>query len=547
MAVRTDAASDYLLRSANLPSSTAFTVCGWAVMDVDKNTDTTLATLENALTAATSGYYLTTGATGTELIVYSTALPGASATLISMAVGTPFFWAMSANGAGAGLLKVSARTVSENSLTSVTNTSGSFTSAALYIGNEGYGLAKPFDGRHWNVKCWDRALTDAELLVESFFDRVMYPSSLNFHWPLHDVNDTSDRSGNGRDATVGGTLTSGDSISNLWKPSPKFWTSGVAIPGVTGVSATSQVQTSAASGTASPANVTAAVASSQAQTSAATGTHAPAAVTAASATSQAQTSSASGVQTFGITGNSATSQAQTSAASGTHTPAAVTGTSATSQAQTSSASGAQTFGVTADSATSQAQTSAASGTAAPAAVTGVSASSQAQTSSASGTAAPAAVTAASATSQAQTSAASGVFVAAGSVSGTSATSQAQTSAASGTFTPPVVVPRRTGGGWKRAKPRPETRDYFEEALRAPFRSPEPIGPETVAPVLESAPFPRLALPKQLTAAIGTALAGPALATLPSRLSPAPVGVPRLLAEPDDDIPEEVVLELLSYV
>lgn len=223
MAVRTDAASDYLLRSANLPSSTAFTVCGWAVMDVDKNTDTTLATLENALTAATSGYYLTTSATGTELFVYSTA-SGGSATLISMAVGTPFFWAMSANGAGAGLLKVSARTASENSLTSVTNTSGSFTSAALYIGNEGYGLAKPFDGRHWNVKCWDRALTDAELLVESFFDRVMYPSSLNFHWPLHDVNDTADRSGNGRDATVGGTLTSGDSISNLWKPSPKFWT-----------------------------------------------------------------------------------------------------------------------------------------------------------------------------------------------------------------------------------------------------------------------------------------------------------------------------------
>lgn len=274
------------------------------------------------------------------------------------------------------------------------------------------------------------------------------------------------------------------------------------ITGVAGVSTTSQAQTSAASGTASPASVTAAVASSQAQTSAATGTHAPAAVTAASATSQAQTSSASG---------------------------------------------AQTFGVTADSATSQAQTSAASGTAAPAAVTGVSASSQAQTSSASGTAAPAAVTAASATSQAQTSDASGVFVAAGSVSGASATSQVQTSAASGTFTPPVVVPRRAGGGWKRVKPRPEIRDYFEEALRAPFRSPEPIGPETVAPVLESAPFPRLALPKQLTAAIGTALAGPALATLPSRLSPAPVGVPRLLAEPDDDIPEEVVLELLSYV
>ena len=274
------------------------------------------------------------------------------------------------------------------------------------------------------------------------------------------------------------------------------------ITGVAGVSTTSQAQTSAASGTASPASVTAAVASSQAQTSAATGTHAPAAVTAASATSQAQTSSASG---------------------------------------------AQTFGVTADSATSQAQTSIASGTAAPADVTGVSASSQAQTSSASGTAAPAAVTAASATSQVQTSTASGVFVAAGSVSGISATSQAQTSAASGTFTPPIVVPRRAGGGWKRTKPRPETRDYFEEALRAPFRSPEPIGPETVAPVLESAPFSRLALPKQLTAAIGTALAGPALAALPSRLSHVPVGVPRLLAEPDDDSPEEVVLELLSYV
>lgn len=133
--------------------------------------------------------------------------------------------------------------------------------------------------------------------------------------------------------------------------------------GVTGTGASSQAQTSSASGSHTVAAVTGTATSSQAQTSAATGAHAPAAVT----------------------GTATTSQAQTSAASGSHTIAAVTGSATSSQAQTSSASGSHTIAaVTGDATSSQAQTSAATGSHAVQAVTGISASSQAQSSSESG-------------------------------------------------------------------------------------------------------------------------------------------------------------------
>jgi hypothetical protein len=97
---------------------------------------------------------------------------------------------------------------------------GSFTVAQATLGNDLSG-ATVFDGRIWNATLWDRALTEAELMVESFFERPHYPSSLNFWWPLYSASDVADRSGNGRNPTVTGTLTSEDRTFNLWRPRPK--------------------------------------------------------------------------------------------------------------------------------------------------------------------------------------------------------------------------------------------------------------------------------------------------------------------------------------
>ena len=88
--------------------------------------------------------------------------------------------------------------------------------------------------------------------------------------------------------------------------------------GVSGTGSTSQAQTTAGSGTATPQAITGTAATSQAQTVSGTGNAIPQAITGTIATSQAQTVSGSGdfVANAGITGTGSTSQAQTSSGVG---------------------------------------------------------------------------------------------------------------------------------------------------------------------------------------------------------------------------------------
>lgn len=132
--------------------------------------------------------------------------------------------------------------------------------------------------------------------------------------------------------------------------------------GVTGTAATSQAQTTVASGSAAPAAVDGSLSTSQAQTIAASGSFAVAGVSGAIATSQAQTVTGSGSASPAVvTGSLASSQAQTVSLAGNASPAAVSGTAASSQAQTISATGAMTSGIDGAITTSQAQTTNASG------------------------------------------------------------------------------------------------------------------------------------------------------------------------------------------
>ena len=111
------------------------------------------------------------------------------------------------------------RSSSENALTSQVTDSAinSYTPNALYVLNDQYD--EWFDGVVWNVKCWDRALSAAELLIESYYLAVMFPSSLNFHWHLDRHDQTFDIGGNARAPTVNGSLATQDSGgSGVWQP-----------------------------------------------------------------------------------------------------------------------------------------------------------------------------------------------------------------------------------------------------------------------------------------------------------------------------------------
>lgn len=199
-----------LSRTANLPDDIAFTASGWARLVVDSNDFVTLAALESATSNAGNFLRLQTDADGTSLTYFTDSGQTGAQTLT---VGTDFFWAITCSGLTTAGHVGYYRAAGSTGLTTLTMAGGSrvnMTPALLRFGMTSETGAAGWNGRLWNLKTWNRALTAAELLVESYFARVMFPASINIHWPLKSDADTRDLSGNGRTATVVGTLTAED-------------------------------------------------------------------------------------------------------------------------------------------------------------------------------------------------------------------------------------------------------------------------------------------------------------------------------------------------
>jgi hypothetical protein len=133
------------------------------------------------------------------------------------AVGEDFFWFVRCSGTGANLLEAGYRLSSQSAFTTTTGTLGATIAAPATINLNAVAGAYYCDKRMWNVKLWDRALTQAELLWESHCQRVVFPTSLNGHWWLRNTADLADRSGNGRTMSSAGTLASEDEYP-LWVP-----------------------------------------------------------------------------------------------------------------------------------------------------------------------------------------------------------------------------------------------------------------------------------------------------------------------------------------
>lgn len=235
MAVRLDAAGDYLQRTANLPTNTAFTVCGWSRIISDQG-----ALIYQPIVTSINGSYdgwaiEWSVPTASSQMQVACRVSGSDTSIAAFAsrpaVGTDFFWYIKCSGTGANQCEGGWRPADSNTFVTATATMSASAGASddLRLGNldSWYYL----DGRFWNVKCWDRALTAAELLIESYYARPMFQASANFWWPLPNSGNTADASGNGRNATVGGTLATEDGIWGQWKPG----SSRVFIPSATNV------------------------------------------------------------------------------------------------------------------------------------------------------------------------------------------------------------------------------------------------------------------------------------------------------------------------
>lgn len=204
-----------LKRTASLPDDIAFTACGWATLD-SKTGFQCVFSLDDGVNWASLGYEASPSAA---VIMTGGATGGGRGVLIDPTAGDPFFWAYAASGVSNATNIGYMRLATQNTLTSASYTGGdrtTMTPTGLYIGADGFG--SPFSGRLWNVKVWDRALSAAELLIESYYRRVMFPSSIHLQWEMDRHDQVFDVSGNGKSPTITGTLATADGWFGLWKP-----------------------------------------------------------------------------------------------------------------------------------------------------------------------------------------------------------------------------------------------------------------------------------------------------------------------------------------
>jgi hypothetical protein len=234
MAVLIGASGDYLKRTANLPTSTAFTMACWFYYAAERSAWAYFMGLEDATSLSTK--YNLIGFSNTNAFqiesnggVSFATNPATSAWHFMALVGdavnlTGYHWT------AAGVLQTASRA------------NQTFTTALMSFGNDGY--SEWVNCRLAAMKVWNAALTQAELELEMNSIRPVRFANLNLWAPGYPgaTERIRDYSGNGYDLT-GGTLTDEDPPPVPWGANPYFISSftieGTTVWGhVTGVTET---------------------------------------------------------------------------------------------------------------------------------------------------------------------------------------------------------------------------------------------------------------------------------------------------------------------
>ena len=203
MAASFNGTSAYLARTANVPPLTATTACCWFSLNSTSPAWAQVIALGNTSGTPHGGAGASSvGGTGPIWGVNNGSAQ--SATGVTPAVGQAVFIAITNDGT---TLRVLMRTVNQNTLSAASVTGMTGTANAIRFANS------VFDGTDfapvalWQCRAWDRILTDAELLAESFADAPVSRRDINFAWRLRTPQDLLDISGNNRPPTVTGTPT----------------------------------------------------------------------------------------------------------------------------------------------------------------------------------------------------------------------------------------------------------------------------------------------------------------------------------------------------
>lgn len=218
MGIRYDANGDYLRRSANLPSSSDYTVMFWARLESDRNT--LQCAFYRSNDAADTYVYVGTDSDGVTMHLAASyqATSDGSTTGSALTVGTWYHICLTVSG--------SSHIVYLNGASDMTLTmdaTSGFNNDLLTFGN--VDDAEQGSGFYWNgqqaaIKVWDKALTGVEVLSEMRQYVPFRTTNLNVNWPCRNVGEQgTDYSGNGRNATVGGTLATADGPPIPWRAS----------------------------------------------------------------------------------------------------------------------------------------------------------------------------------------------------------------------------------------------------------------------------------------------------------------------------------------
>lgn len=209
MAIRGDAAGDYLARSSDMPTTDPMTWCAWVYLTTDTNALATIFLVVNA----TGTQYQTVRLSSADGTTLQVANQSTSASGTSLATGTWYHIAYTRNGATHIVYLNGAQdsTISSNNALTPAN--------ILLLSN----TANPLNGRVAAVKLWSGvALSAAEIANEMRTIRPQRLDSLHGWWPCFPGagERARDYSGNGRNWTEGGTLTDEDGPPLPWGAAP---------------------------------------------------------------------------------------------------------------------------------------------------------------------------------------------------------------------------------------------------------------------------------------------------------------------------------------
>lgn len=204
MAVRSDAANDRLSRSGGAPDpQTAFTVCGWFYLSVDRDDFSTLIRL-HASSGSTTRITLATGSSGTLPAVFT---PGNTSGVLgvdSFTVGAWLFVAVTQTGTTATIYTCTPGGTMHSA--SGTSSGGSAPDGYTIFGRSSSDASEWFNGRAACVRLWSAVLNSTELAAERDSFTAIRTTNLYADYRLADAATALNDSGpGGRTLTAGST------------------------------------------------------------------------------------------------------------------------------------------------------------------------------------------------------------------------------------------------------------------------------------------------------------------------------------------------------